>query len=865
MEPTLDFTTPRLFASATSLICWLGLTSLAVAGPTSRPASVPTARAARSLGARAGEGLGARPARAPTRSAGALRPLIGGRSTRGVVPPRLSRFVEARYPAAALRARVEATVRLQIELDARGRVRRVTSLDRPGHGLAVAAVAAARGFRFLPALSSGVPIPAQVVFRYRFVLPAPPSTNPLPRAAARVPRSASASPSPRPIVPPARRDPVFTTVVRGRRPARSASDFSFTFDTLRTDVPAAGATASGLLRRAPGVYISQHSGVGKAHQIFLRGFDAVHGQDVEIHVGGIPVNEVSHLHAQGYADLHFLLPEAVARLRVLEGAQDPRQGDFATAGSIDFDLGMQRRGLLGRITAGRFGLWRALAAWAPDGQPDETFVVAELAKGDGFGRNRAWRRGSAMGQWLVPLTSGFALRILASTYAGRFDSAGVLRADDLAAGRVGFFDSYDPNQGGASARHQLLIGLRHRGPRWCSGLQTYLVWRDLRLRHDFTGALLESRGDGLEQENRALTIGGRAQAKTRVRLFERRHRVEVGLRWRHDRVTQTQRRARRVDGVAYQTDVDADLAITDLGLYGDLELELWPRRLRLRGGLRAEAQAYRIDDALANAGAGSRRDAFGFFLGPKATLEARLWPGLKLFVGYGRGFRSPQALSLGQGERAPFAIVDSGEVGLAARYFEAPGGARLALRATGFLTHLDDDLVFDHAIGRNLFVGAARRLGVAWLAQGRPLSWLQISHSGTWVRATHVDSGDALPYAPTLVLRSDVDAQGRVATLFGRPLWAFGGLGWTVLGARPLPYGESSRPIHLVDVEAGVEWRDLGLSLQIVNLTDARWRDGEFVYASSFDPAAASPSQVPARHLTAGRPFTIQGTFTARY
>src|SRR6185437_4624258 len=70
-------------------------------------------------------------------------------------------------------------------------------------------------------------------------------------------------------------------------------------------------SAQELLRLAPGLVIAQHAGGGKAEQIFLRGFDADHGTDVAVSVDGLPVNMVSHGHGQGYADLHFLMPEAV--------------------------------------------------------------------------------------------------------------------------------------------------------------------------------------------------------------------------------------------------------------------------------------------------------------------------------------------------------------------------------------------------------------------------------------------------------------------------------------------------------------------------------------------------------------------------
>jgi len=69
-----------------------------------------------------------------------------------------------------------------------------------------------------------------------------------------------------------------------------------------------------LLRKVPGLFIGQHAGGGKAEQIFLRGFDIDHGTDINISVDGMPVNMVSHAHGQGYADLHFLIPETVEKI-----------------------------------------------------------------------------------------------------------------------------------------------------------------------------------------------------------------------------------------------------------------------------------------------------------------------------------------------------------------------------------------------------------------------------------------------------------------------------------------------------------------------------------------------------------------------
>jgi hypothetical protein len=74
-----------------------------------------------------------------------------------------------------------------------------------------------------------------------------------------------------------------------------------------------------LLRLVPGLFIGQHAGGGKAEQIFLRGFDLDHGTDIQLTVDGIPVNMVSHAHGQGYADLHFMIPELVDQVEFAKG------------------------------------------------------------------------------------------------------------------------------------------------------------------------------------------------------------------------------------------------------------------------------------------------------------------------------------------------------------------------------------------------------------------------------------------------------------------------------------------------------------------------------------------------------------------
>src|ERR1700737_3850772 len=86
-------------------------------------------------------------------------------------------------------------------------------------------------------------------------------------------------------------------------------------------------TPQDILRVVPGLVLAQHQGGGKADQLFLRGFDADTGTHVlparlrrdsrpgvPVNLDGNPVNLPSHAHGQGFADLQFLIPEAIERV-----------------------------------------------------------------------------------------------------------------------------------------------------------------------------------------------------------------------------------------------------------------------------------------------------------------------------------------------------------------------------------------------------------------------------------------------------------------------------------------------------------------------------------------------------------------------
>ena len=117
-----------------------------------------------------------------------------------------------------------------------------------------------------------------------------------------------------------------------------------------------------ILRLVPGLFIGQHAGGGKAEQIFLRGFDLDHGTDIQLTVDGIPVNMVSHDHGQGYADLHFSIPELVEQVEFAKGVYHAEKGNLATAGWVNFKTKEKLSQQMIKMEVGQYNTYRTMAA-----------------------------------------------------------------------------------------------------------------------------------------------------------------------------------------------------------------------------------------------------------------------------------------------------------------------------------------------------------------------------------------------------------------------------------------------------------------------------------------------------------------------
>jgi hypothetical protein len=611
-----------------------------------------------------------------------------------------------------------------------------------------------------------------------------------------------------------------------------------------------------LLRLVPGLVIAQHAGGGKAEQIFLRGFDADHGTDVAVSVDGTPVNMVSHAHGQGYADLHFLMPEVVEGADVRKGPYDARDGDLATAGAVAFRTKdrLARREMVVRGGSFRTGHATGLVPLGGDASRPGGYVAASAHATDGpFERPQGYRRLNGFAKWTHPLTPSAQLVATASAFTSDWRASGQIPERAVASGLVGRFGELDPTEGGDTRRHDAAVGVRSVGggeSDWEARL--YAARYALRLFSNFTFFLADTgRGDGIEQVDDRTMVGGEGRYGRDAVLLGRRAAWRLGAGGRGDvgRVSLFRQSGRE----RHASLVDADVRQTQLFLWADERVDLTPRS-RLVVGVRGDLFRFGVDDRLAG------RDAAGEVGGPggarwagvvspKAGVAIDLSDAATLFANVGAGFHSNDARAVvaarGEGAR-PLPRARGGEVG--SRYTWTGGSVAVALWALD----LASELVYVGDEGTTEASGRTRRVGADLEGRVRLTRWLWLDADLNLARGRFRDAPageDRVPLAPTVTSTGGVTVRDLGA--------ASGGVRYRHVGARPADESGAvvARGSTIWELFGRLRAGRVDVLVAVDNLFDARWNEAQFATTSRLRGEAGESTEL---HFTPGAPRGVQ-------
>ncbi|HEU5055055.1 MAG TPA: TonB-dependent receptor, partial [Kofleriaceae bacterium] len=600
-------------------------------------------------------------------------------------------------------------------------------------------------------------------------------------------RIAAADPVPAPEPPPGE----VIVVVADPLPRETASEEIVTREELAVQPRR---TPGQLLAATPALVVGQHAGGGKADQILLRGFDADHGTDVAVFVDGVPVNMPSHGHGQGYADLHFVIPEMIDHIHIKKGPTDLAAGDFSAAGSIRLETRDRIDESAVSASAGSFDTYRLFGVSGGSLGRLHGWAATELYTTDGpFDDPQDLRRHNVMARAGAELSPTTQLSLLATSYGAGWNASGQIPLREVEAGRLSRFGAIDPSEGGTSSRHGAVLNLLSHPGDGDDDIEVaaYAHRTQLDLFSNFTFAADDPmNGDGIEQVDARSVFGARAESRLR-RDFERIHVASrLGVDARHDRAALglfDQRERQRL-GVRHQALIEQ----TSVGSFGEVAAGA-DRRWHLAMGGRFDVFSWNVGETEGDvmAGSASRAIASPRLRGDWRALSADTLH-VDLHGAAGAGFHSNDARSVvASPADTRTALPRAWGAELGARAREKGGAWEMTL--VGWGLRLDSELTWVGDAGGTQARGESRRLGLEATGKLRLLSWLFGEGEVALTRARFADGG-FIPLAPGRVIGGGLTAhhpigaagQIRVRHLGGRPATEDGSLaaaGHTVVDA----------------------------------------------------------------------------------
>lgn len=603
-----------------------------------------------------------------------------------------------------------------------------------------------------------------------------------------------------------------------------------------------------LLTSVPGLLIAQHGGGGKAEQIFLRGFDLDHGTDIALDVDGVPVNMVSHAHGQGYADLHFLIPETVERVDVSKGPYKASQGNLATAGSVSFQT---KRGIEGsslQLEGGSFGRMRALAMVDLTGEKQEKegksgYLAGEFLSMRGFFEQpQDLRRMNVLGKYSLPIGKSSTLQIGGQMFRSSWDQSGQLPERAIESGLVTRWGAIDSTEGGATSRAGLNLGLSQALP---SGgfikQQLFATRYSFDLTSNFTFFLNDSiNGDAIRQRENRLLYGYRFSHVDKGVLFGIPLNHSAGFSLRMDEV-----RDLRLDRVLQRETV---LESVKSGTVNEMNAAVFVEealqlsdRLTVTAGLRFDQFQFKYTDMLSDNYRPARSQEG--ILSPKLRVDLAVTDRVRFYAHSGKGFHSNDSRVAVESGSAALPSAWGVDIGVVVKPVE-----RMVLQAAVWGLDMEQEFVYVGDEGVVEPSGKSLRIGFDLSVRQQISSWIFLDGdlNLSRPRSTSGETAEFIPLAPTL------SAIGGLRLVSPKGFSA--SLRYRYLAPRPAneDWTLSADGFAQFDAHVVHSFSDhLSLGLSCTNLLNQAWKEAQFETTSQLQGEAEPVTEI---HYTPGSP-----------
>ena len=611
-----------------------------------------------------------------------------------------------------------------------------------------------------------------------------------------------------------------------------------------------------ILRKVPGLIIGQHAGGGKAEQIFLRGFDIDHGTDIALSVDGLPVNMVSHAHGQGYADLHFVIPETIENVNFGKGPYYADQGNFNTAGYVDLRLRKSLDQNLVSLELGQFNTQRLLGMFnILDKGNSSAYVASELYLTDGPVESpQNFNRINILGRYRYRLPGEQELLLTASHFQSKWDASGQIPQRAVDQGLISRFGSIDDTEGGQTSRTNLLVN-HNKQLSSASSIKTkaYLSQYDFELFSNFTFFLEDPiNGDQIRQFEKRTILGAETVFEEyKENWGDQGLEYRAGIGFRYDNVddnelANTLNRQTTLNRIAYG-DID------EVNTYAFLDTRLKSGDFTFNPSVRLDYFKFDYVNKLSELYDNKSEDRLAF--SPK--LNTIYSPNLntQFFLKTGIGFHSNDTRVV---------VANGGEDILPAAYGVDLGTIikpldKLVLNATLWTLFLEQEFVYVGDAGIVEPSGKTRRLGAEIGARYQATDWLYLYADANYTQGRSTEEPDGADYIP---LAPDFTSTGgfTIDTQKGFS----GGINYRYVDARPANEDNSivADGYFVSDANLNYNIKNWTFGLIVENLFDTEWNETQFATESRLFNEANSVEEI---HFTPGTPFYLRGKVSVKF
>jgi hypothetical protein len=605
-----------------------------------------------------------------------------------------------------------------------------------------------------------------------------------------------------------------------------------------------------ILRKVPGLFIGQHAGGGKAEQIFLRGFDIDHGTDIAISVDGMPVNMVSHAHGQGYADLHFVIPETVEKIDFGKGTYYADKGDFATAGYVAFKTKEKLDKSSISIEAGQFNTLRTVGLFDLLGKSKKqsAYIATEYILTDGpFNSPQNFNRVNLLGKYSAILEDNSKFSLSASRFASKWNASGQIPQRLVDDGTISRFGAVDDTEGGNTARTNINATIsKPIDENTFLKANAFYSNYQFELYSNFTFFLNDPiNGDQIRQKEERSIYGMNAELNKKVKNDDWDVLFQLGVGFRADATTDSELSHTLNRSTTLERIKLGDIDEANGFSYLNSEIKLG--KLLINPAVRLDYFKFNYQDKLAPVY--KTQSETQVKLSPKLNFIFSQNNNLQFFVKSGMGFHSNDARVVVQNngkQILPKAIGT--DIGTIWKPFP-----QLIVNSALWYLHLEQEFVYVGDAGIVEPSGRSKRMGVELGLRYQLNDYLYFDADANYTHARSIDEPEGQNYIP---LAPDFTSTGGLS--FQKWKGFSGGLRYRYLKSRPANEDNSivAKGYAIADFNVNYTRKSITVGFSIENLLNTKWNETQFATESRLKN---EPNSVEEIHFTPGTPFYLKG------